>query len=70
MHMRTTLNIDDHLLAEARRATGLAKKTEVVEAALRAIVQQAAGRRLIALAGSMPGAKAPPRRRLPASGHR
>jgi Arc/MetJ family transcription regulator len=60
--MRTTLDIDEDLLKTALRLTGAATKTEVIELGLRALVEQAARRRLAALAGSVPGAKAPPRR--------
>ncbi|MEK6607790.1 MAG: type II toxin-antitoxin system VapB family antitoxin [Myxococcota bacterium] len=61
--MRTTLDIDDALLDEARRATGETTKTALVERGLRALVEHAARRRLAALAGTVPAAKAPPRRR-------
>ena len=63
MHMRTTLNLDDALLAEARRLTGLREKTAIVRAGLEALIARESARRLIALGGSMPGAKAAPRRR-------
>ncbi len=61
--MRTTLNLDDALMREAMRATGLREKTAVVHEGLRAIIAREAARRLIALGGTMPGAKAPRRRR-------
>jgi Arc/MetJ family transcription regulator len=63
--MRTTLNIDDTLLHAAMRATGLTEKTAVVHAGLKELVARDAARRLIALGGTMPEAKAPPRRRPP-----
>jgi Arc/MetJ family transcription regulator len=62
--MRTTLDLDDDLLAEAQKATGAATKTAVIELGLRALVEQAARKRLIALRGRIPAARAPRRRRV------
>ena len=62
--MRTTLDIDRELLRKAMEETGLTTKKAVVEEGLRMIVQTAARKRLIALTGTMPNAKAPPRRRF------
>lgn len=64
--MRTTLSIDDDLLAKAREVTGIAEKSALVRAGLTALVQREAARRLAALGGSAPDARAPPRRRFPA----
>jgi Arc/MetJ family transcription regulator len=61
--MRTTLNIDDELMAAARKAVGVESKTRVIEMGLRALVEAAARQRLAALHGALPTAKAPPRRR-------
>ena len=63
--MRTTLNLDDELVATAMRYTGIKEKTALVHAALTLLVQREAARRLIALGGTMPNAKAAPRRRFP-----
>ncbi|MBK8167894.1 MAG: type II toxin-antitoxin system VapB family antitoxin [bacterium] len=63
--MRTTLNIDDDLLAEAARLTGVAEKTALVRLGLEALVARESARRLAALAGSDPRAR-PVRRRRPA----
>ena len=63
MSMRTTLILDEKLIAEARRLTGIAEKTALVHAGLEALIAVEAGRRLAALGGSMPGLKVPPRRR-------
>lgn len=65
MHMRTTLNIDDALLAEAGRLTGIAEKTALVRAGLEALIARAAARRLAVLGGSDATAAAGPRRRSP-----
>lgn len=61
--MRTTLNIDDRLLGEAARLTGLKEKTALVRAGLEALIARESARRLIALGGAMPGAGAGRRRR-------
>ena len=65
MHMRTTLNIDDAMLADAMRLTGLKEKTAVVHAGLQALIRRENARRLIALGGTDPEAQAAPRRRPP-----
>ena len=62
--MRTTLNIDDELLAEAQRTTGIGSKTKVIEMALRSLIERAAFKRLAALHGTIPKATAPERRRM------
>ena len=62
--MRTTLNLDDELIAEAAKLTGIGEKTALIHEALRALLAREAGRRLIALGGTMPEAWSPKRRRL------
>jgi Arc/MetJ family transcription regulator len=61
--MRTTLDIDEKLLHEARRASGVESKTKLIELALRELVERAARKRLAALHGTLPRASAPERRR-------
>jgi Arc/MetJ family transcription regulator len=61
--MRTTLVLDDELLDEAQRLTGITEKTALVREAMRALVERESSRRLAALGGRDPEAKAPPRRR-------
>lgn len=61
--MRTTLAIDDKLLAQAQAFTGLREKSAVVREALRALIERESARRLARLGGSEPDLKAPPRRR-------
>jgi Arc/MetJ family transcription regulator len=63
--MRTTLNIDDALLREAARLTGLSEKTALVRAGLEALIARESARRLAALGGGQPGLRAGRRRRLP-----
>ena len=54
-YMRTTLNIDDELLKEATRLSGIDEKTAVVRAGLEALIARESARRLAALGGSEPG---------------
>jgi Arc/MetJ family transcription regulator len=63
MHMRTTLILDDALVAEAMRQTGVKEKTAVVRLGLEALIQRESARRLAALGGSMPSLDVPRRRR-------
>jgi Arc/MetJ family transcription regulator len=63
MHMRTTLILDDALIEEARRLTGLTEKTAIVHAGLEALIARESARRLASLGGSDRKAAAPPRRR-------
>lgn len=62
--MRTTLNIDDELLARAGEYTGETEKTALVRMGLEALIQREAARRLAALGGTMPALSVPPRRRV------
>lgn len=61
--MRTTLALDDDLLAEAQRLTGTKEKSALVRAALRALIERESARRLAALGGSDPDVQPVPRRR-------
>jgi Arc/MetJ family transcription regulator len=61
--MRTTINLDDQLLREARRLSGLKEKTAVVHAGLAALVARESARRLAALGASERGLRPVPRRR-------
>ena len=63
MHMRTTLNIDDALFAEAQRLTRLKEKTAIVHAGLEALIARESARRLAALGGTDPAARTARRRR-------
>jgi Arc/MetJ family transcription regulator len=65
--MRTTLNIDDDLLAKARRLSGLEEKTAVVRAGLQALIARESARHLAALGASEPDLEPVPRRRTAAS---
>lgn len=61
--MRTTINLDDNLVDEARRYSGISEKSELVREALRALIQREVSRRMILLGGSDPTAEAGPRHR-------
>lgn len=61
--MRTTLNIDDALLREAARLTGVTEKTALVRAGLEALIARASAHRLAALGGREPHLRAARRRR-------
>jgi len=65
--MRTTLNIDDQLLAEAQRITGMTEKAALVRAGLRALIERESARRLARLGGSEPQLQPVPRRQPDAS---
>jgi Arc/MetJ family transcription regulator len=61
--MRTTISLDDDLIAKAQAYTGLEEKTALVREALKALIQREAAKRLANLGGSQPGIKGAPRRR-------
>ena len=61
--MRTTLNIDDQLLAEAQRVSGVTEKAALVREGLRALIERESARRLALLGGSEPQLEPIPRRR-------
>ncbi len=61
--MRTTLALDDDLVAEAQRLTGTTAKSALVRTALCALVERESARRLARLGGSEPALEVPPRRR-------
>lgn len=61
--MRTTISLDDELLADAEAYTGIKEKSALVREALKALVQREAARRLARLGGTEPDLIAPPRRR-------
>ncbi len=63
MHMRTTLNIDDGLLREAAKLTGIAEKTALVRLGLEALIARESARRLARLGGSEKHLEPIPRRR-------
>lgn len=61
--MRTTVVLDDGLLAKAQAFTGLKEKSAVIREALKALIERESARRLARLGGSEPDLEAAPRRR-------
>jgi Arc/MetJ family transcription regulator len=61
--MRTTLALDDELIAKAQELTGVQEKSALVREALRALIQRESARRLARLGGSQPDLEVPLRRR-------
>jgi Arc/MetJ family transcription regulator len=62
--MRTTLNIEDELLARAAELTGIKEKTSLVRLGLEALIARESAKRLAALAGTEKNLTQVPRRRL------
>ena len=62
--MRTTVNIDDELLADAIEFSGLKEKSAVLNEAQRFYVAREAGKRLAKMGGTMPDLEDVPRRRF------
>jgi Arc/MetJ family transcription regulator len=65
--MRTTLALDDDLVAKAQEFTGLKEKSSLVREALKALIERESARRLARLGGAEPRLKALPRRRPPSA---
>lgn len=61
--MRTTLVLDDDLIAEAQRLTGMKEKTLLVREGLTALIERESARRLARLGGTESGLTSVPRRR-------
>jgi Arc/MetJ family transcription regulator len=63
VEMRTTIAIDDALIAEAEALVGAMSKSALVHEALVALVQRESAKRLALLGGSDPDLTATPRRK-------
>ncbi len=61
--MRTTLNLKDDLVKQAREMTGIQEKTALVHRGLEALIQEGAARRLMKFRGIDPNATAAPRKK-------
>jgi len=61
--MKTTLNIDDTILKQASRLTGVTEKTALVRMGLKALIAGCSAQRLAVLGGTEPHIKHIPRRR-------
>ena len=62
--MRTTLNIDDELLSNASRLTGVTEKTSLVRLGLQALIAKESAQRLANLGGTEKRLRPVPRRRV------
>jgi Arc/MetJ family transcription regulator len=61
--MRTTLSLDDDLVAKAQAVTGLMEKPALIREALKALIERESAKRLARLGGSESTMEAAPRRR-------
>lgn len=61
--MRTTLNIEDHLIKRASELTGIEEKTTLVRRGLEALIAQESAKRLAKLGGTEKHLKSIPRRK-------
>lgn len=52
--MRASVTLDDDLLRTAQEYTGLTERAELIREALKSLIAREAGRRLLALAGTVP----------------
>lgn len=62
--MRTTLNIEDALVAKASELTGVKEKTALVKLGLEALIARESARRLAKLGGTERQLQAVPRKRM------
>ncbi|MBK6637216.1 MAG: type II toxin-antitoxin system VapB family antitoxin [Rhodocyclaceae bacterium] len=63
--MRTTVTLDDELLARVEELSGITDRTQLLREALLEFRHRLASERLALLAGTEPNVVAPPRRRAP-----
>ena len=61
--VRTTIDLDDRLLAEAQRISGIKERTALTHEGLKALIVRESARRLARLGGSEPRLRTIPRRR-------
>ncbi len=64
--MRTTINLDESLLAAAKEISGVTERPALIHEGLKALIERESARRLARLGGSEPQLK-PFRRRRPRS---
>lgn len=63
--MRTTINLDETLLATAKKISGMTERTALIHEGLRALIERESARRLARLGGSEPQLRPVRRRRQP-----
>ncbi|MGH3521315.1 MAG: type II toxin-antitoxin system VapB family antitoxin [Mycobacterium sp.] len=61
--MRTTVTLDDELIARAMELTGVSERSALLRQGLETLIRVESARRLAALGGSDPKATSAPRRR-------
>ena len=61
--MRTTINIDEELLAKASKLAGPLDRSALVREGLKALIERESAKRLAKLGGSQRGLQIAPRRR-------
>ena len=61
--MRTTVNLDESLLAKAIKLTGPLDRSALLHEGLKALIERESARRLAKLGGRQPKLKSAPRRR-------
>lgn len=61
--MRTTVNLDESLLAKAIKLTGALDRSALLHEGLKALIERESAKRLAKLGGSQPKLKVAPRRR-------
>lgn len=62
--MRTTLDLNEELVDQARKMTHIKEKTALIHEALRVLIAQAAQKELAALGGTQKQIKPVPRRKV------
>lgn len=62
--MKTTVDIDDRLLEQAQRLTGLKNRSALIRKGMRALIERESARRLAPLGGSEAQLESVPRRRV------
>lgn len=62
--MRTTLNINDEVLQEAAKLTGIKEKTALVMLGLKSLIAKESARRLARLGGTQKTLRPIPRRKI------
>lgn len=63
--MRTTINLEEELLAKAGRLSGISERTALIHEGLKALIERESSRRLARLGGTQPDLAPGPRRRTP-----
>jgi Arc/MetJ family transcription regulator len=61
--MRTTIALDDELVAKAQKLTGIEEKAALIREALKLLIARESAKRIALLGGTEPGLQQIPRRR-------